>query len=186
MRWLVRILAAIVVIVAVAAGASYLMPRHVEVTRSMTIDAAPETIFPLISNLKQTEEWSPWLEADPDIKLTYEGAPSGEGQVLKWESEEMGSGSQTVTAVSDNESVTTALDFGDRGTAEARLTLDPSGDTTEVTWSLDADMGNNPVGRYMGFFMDDMVGDEYEKGLARLKTVAEERQKQAPVTLQSQ
>jgi len=186
MRWLVRILAALVVIVAVAAGASYLLPRHVEVTRSTMVDAAPETIFPLISNLKTAQEWSPWIETDPDIKLTYEGAPSGEGQVLKWDSPEMGSGSQTVTAVSDNQSVTSALDFGDMGTAEAKLSLAPSGGTTEVTWSLDADMGNNPIGRYMGFFMDDLVGEDYEKGLARLKSLAEARQTAAPAPLQSQ
>lgn len=179
MRWLLRIVLAIVVIVAVAAAASYLLPRHVEIARTTTINATPEIIYPLVSDLRATQEWSPWLAADPETKLTYEGPESGAGQILKWDSAELGSGTQTITAVTENQQVTTALDFGDMGSAVADILLDPAGDRTAVTWTLDADMGNSPVGRYMGLFMDDMVGADYEAGLARLKALAEQRQSEA-------
>src|SRR5690606_16939708 len=42
-----------------------------------------------------------------------------------------------------------------------------------VTWSMQADMGNNPIGRWMGLMMDSIVGADYETGLASLKKLVE-------------
>ena len=42
-----------------------------------------------------------------------------------------------------------------------------------MTWGLEADMGNAPVGRYMGLMMDRWVGGDFEAGLARLKALVE-------------
>ena len=46
MRFLKRALIGIVVIVVVAVGVAYLLPREVSVERTARIDAAPEAIFP--------------------------------------------------------------------------------------------------------------------------------------------
>ena len=59
------------------------------------------------------------------------------------------------------------------GTARAAFTLEPSGTGTLVTWTLVADMGLNPVGRWMGLMMDRWVGTDYERGLINLRRVAE-------------
>jgi len=51
--------------------------------------------------------------------------------------------------------------------------MDPNGDATTVTWSVS---GPSPyVTKVMSVFfsMDDIVGKDFEKGLASLKTVAE-------------
>jgi hypothetical protein len=69
--------------------------------------------------------------------------------------------------------VATALDFGEMGTASAAFLLDPRGAETGVTWTLDTDLGMNPIARYFGLGMDGIIGKDYEKGLAALKAAAE-------------
>ena len=59
------------------------------------------------------------------------------------------------------------------GIVTSWLVLRPEGDGTRVTWGLEADMGNAPVGRYMGLIMDRWVGGDFEAGLARLKALVE-------------
>jgi effector-binding domain-containing protein len=44
-----------------------------------------------------------------------------------------------------------------------------------VSWIDEGDLGYNPIARYMGLFMGKMMGPDFEKGLAKLKTIAEVR-----------
>lgn len=181
MRWIIRIVLSLVIIAAVLFAVGFLLPREVQVARSATIEASPQTIYPLINDLRTHQEWSPWLAQAEDVTLAYEGPDEGEGQTLRWASEDprVGSGSQTITETVENESVTTALDFGENGTGVALLSLEPAGEATEVTWTLDADVGPNPVGRWFGLFLDGMVGDDYERGLAMLGELAVAREAEA-------
>jgi hypothetical protein len=57
--------------------------------------------------------------------------------------------------------------------AEAWWLLSPEGDGTRVTWGLDSDMGNNPIGRWMGLMLDGFVGADYERGLEQLRQTVE-------------
>ena len=43
---------------------------------------------------------------------------------------------------------------------------------TQVTWTMDMDLGMNPVFRVMGLFMDGMIGPNLELGLANIADVA--------------
>lgn len=177
MKILLRILTALVILIAVLFGVAYLLPREVTVARSITIDAAPDAVFPHVNSLRQMQAWSPWLERDPDVAVVFDGPEEGVGAGMSWQSEQadVGSGAQRITASIPNESVTTALDFGDMGTATAGLTLVGEGDSTRVTWDLVADMGNSPIGRWLGLAMDGMVGKDYEAGLEKLKALVEQR-----------
>lgn len=175
MRFLKRLLIALVAIAAVLVVVAYLLPREVTVERTVRINAPAAEIFPHINSLKAMAEWSPWLERDPDIKVTYSGPDTGVGAAMVWSSDkpDVGSGSQTITASEPDSRVETALDFGAMGTAVAWIVLVESDGATDVTWGLTADMGMNPVGRYMGLMMDRWVGADYEDGLARLKALVE-------------
>lgn len=175
MRLLKRLLVTLVVLIAILAAASFLLPRNVTVARTTTIEAPADQVFAHLNSLQAQAAWSPWLNIDPDMVQTYSGPDAGVGNRLDWTSDHpnVGNGSQEIIEMTENESVTTALDFGAQGTANAALLLAASGDTTEVTWTLETDMGNNPIGRYMGLMMDGMVGGDYETGLANLKTLVE-------------
>ncbi len=175
MRILKWILAVIVVLVAVFIVGGLILPRNIEVSRSVQIDAPADAVFPHVNSLKATQAWSPWLERDPDVVLTFSGADAGVGAKMAWVSEhpQVGSGAQEITASVENQSVTTALDFGDMGTASATFDLTDSGGGTTLTWGFTADMGGGPAGRWMGLMMDKWVGADYEQGLANIKTLVE-------------
>ena len=55
----------------------------------------------------------------------------------------------------------------------AEYTLEPRGDSTEVTWAMYGP--NRYFSKIIGLFfsMDRMVGGQFEDGLARLKVLAE-------------
>lgn len=172
LRWLGI---AIIGIVAIAVVVAFVLPRHAVVTRSIEIAVPSSAVFPLISDLRRFNEWSPWADIDPDTAYTFTGPIDGVGQTLNWESkdERVGSGAMSIVAIEPDSRVDMAIDFGGEGTALASLVLEPAGSGTMVTWRLDSDLGFNPIARYFGMMMDGMVGPDYEKGLARLKAAAE-------------
>lgn len=157
----------------------FLWPDKVHVEREAVIDAPPEKIFGLISDFGEWDKWSPWAKLDPNAKYEYSG--EGVGQRMAWTSEmrEVGSGSQEIIAMSAPRQLTTALDFGEMGRAKATFDIEPMGEASKVTWSLDTNMREGvpalkqPMATFFGFFMDKMIGKTYEEGLANLKGVAE-------------
>ncbi|MEP1538689.1 MAG: SRPBCC family protein [Paracoccaceae bacterium] len=153
----------------------FLLPREIQVARSVQIDAQPADVFPHVNSLKATEAWSPWMDRDPNIQTTYSGPEDGVGAKLEWASDhpQVGNGSQAIMTSIENERVETVLDFGEMGTSKAAFILTEKSGTTEITWTLDTDMGANPVGRWMGLMMDKWVGADYEAGLTNLKNLIE-------------
>jgi len=170
-----KIVVVIVVIVALLAGIGMLLPRQVHVERSIVIDAPAATVYVLIDGFKQFHKWSPWAALDPNAKYSWEGPAYGVGAKQSWvgDPKKVGSGSQEIIEVKPYEMVKSHLDFGKQGVATAQFTLSPEATGTKVTWGLDSDMGAGPIGRYFGLMMDRMIGADYEKGLAGLKTLAE-------------
>lgn len=180
MSVLVKILGGLVALIAIVFALGFVLPGKSHVERSTVIAAAPEMIYPYLSDFENFNAWSPWAARDPDAKYTITGA--GVGQKMSWTSDkpEVGSGSQEITALEAPHLVRTRLDFGEQGVANGAFTLSPYEGGTKVVWSLDADMREGvpvymqPVATYMGFFMDGMVGPDFEKGLENLKTVVED------------
>ena len=172
LKWIVSALA-LLIVAFIAIG--MLLPREVSVARSIEINAAPDAVFPHVNSLKAMEAWSPWLSRDPNVQLTYNDVESGDGAAMEWASEQpdVGNGRQEIIESNENESVVTALDFGDMGLAQAKFLLAEAQGATTVTWTLDTDMGAGPVGRWMGLMMDSWVGADYEAGLANLKALVE-------------
>jgi hypothetical protein len=151
------------------------LPTAVHVERSIVTSASPATVYGIVSSFRRFNEWSPWFELDPQAKYTFEGPDSGVGAKLSWvgDPSKVGTGSQEITAVDPGRSVTTRLDFGAQGQANATLTVEPDGSGSRITWAFDSSFEDNFLGRYFGLFFDRWIGADYERGLAKLKTVAE-------------
>ncbi|MCP4383567.1 MAG: SRPBCC family protein [Hyphomicrobiales bacterium] len=171
-----RVAIGIVAVLVVAVVVAFFLPRYPAVSRSIDIAASPSAVFPLVGDLRRFNEWSPWFSRDPDATYTFTGPTEGVGQTLRWESDvpEVGSGTMTVASIAADEGVVIDLDFGDRGPANTSITLAPDGDGTRVTWGFVTDLGFNPIARYFGSMIADVVGADYDTGLAKLKTVVEQ------------
>jgi uncharacterized protein YndB with AHSA1/START domain len=151
-------------------------PSDFRVTRSAAIAAPPETVFPHVNELRKWEAWNPWGKLDPAMKVTYEGPPAGVGATYSWTgNNQVGEGRLTITESRPNERIQFKLEFFKpmAGTSDAEFTFKPEGNRTIVTWSMTGK--NNFIGKAMCLFMsmDKMVGGQFEKGLAAIKSIVE-------------
>ncbi|MBM3218606.1 MAG: SRPBCC family protein [Candidatus Rokubacteria bacterium] len=172
---LAKIGIAVAVIVVVLAAVVALQPSEFRVERSTTIPAPPAAVFAQINDLQKWEAWSPWEKLDPAAKKTFSGPPAGAGASFAWAgNHDVGEGRVTITESRPNELVRIRLDMMKPMAASnlVEFTLEPVGDQTTVTWSMTGHNGfvSKAVGLVMD--MDKMVGGQFEKGLASLKSVA--------------
>ena len=173
---LIKILVGLGVVVAVLAIVVAMQPSAFSVERSATIEAPSPLLYGYIAEPRAHEQWSPFMKMDPVQKNTYSGPPSGVGASCSWEGGQAGEGRMTVVAAKPNQEVDMKLEFVKpmQATNRAVFTLVPAGgNATTVTWRLE---GNNTfVSKAVGMVMnmDEMVGGEFEKGLAALNTLAE-------------
>jgi effector-binding domain-containing protein len=169
-----KILTGLIVLVVLIAVVGLLLPRHVVVKRSVTINRPPSLIYATVNSFALFPKWSPWQDLDPGMSQTTEGPREGVGAKLVWKgNDKVGSGTQVITATTADRSVASDLDFGDMGTAKSLVTLAPDGSMTRATWTVDVDMGGNPIGHYIGLTMDGMLGKDFAAGLGKLKTLVE-------------
>jgi uncharacterized protein YndB with AHSA1/START domain len=171
-----KIALVIVVLVAALLAFAATKPDSFRVQRTASIKAPPEKIFPLISDLKRWNAWSPWEQLDPAMKRTHSGAASGQGAVYEWAGNgEVGAGRMEIVAAAPPSALKIKLDFLKPFEAHnfAEFTLEPNGDGTNVTWAMYGP--NTYVSKLMSVFfsMDSMVGKSFETGLANLKAATE-------------
>ncbi|MEO0390294.1 MAG: SRPBCC family protein [Pseudomonadota bacterium] len=148
------------------AVATYLLPRHVTVQRSAVVGAAPSDVLSMAASFDGYQRFNPYRSADPELKITPFGPPSGVGSGFAFDGKD-GKGTQTVASITDT-AVTYAIDMGPMGQPTQVLQATPSAQGSEVTWTMNADMGFNPVFRVFGLFMDGMMGKTLDQGLANL------------------
>ncbi|MEW5975602.1 MAG: GyrI-like domain-containing protein [Acidobacteriota bacterium] len=176
MAILKRVALVLAVLAILLALIALFLPATVHVERKTQIEAPAATVFTVLNGFRNFNKWSPWYALDPQTRYTHSGPDSGVGAKLSWasDSQSVGSGSQEIIESRKWDWVKTKLDFGAQGAATAFFTLVPRNGLTEVTWGFDTDLGLNPVSRYFGLFFDRMIGPDYEKGLAALKTFVEQ------------
>jgi len=153
-------------------------PDHFRVTRTSVIKAPAPKIYALINDLKSFNNWNPYEKKDPSVKGSYSGALSGVGAAYAWDSRKVGAGRMEITATDPPHKLTMKLDFIKPFKAQntAEFTLQPQGENlTVVIWAL---FGPSPfLSRLMGVVidMDNMIGKDFEAGLANLKALTERR-----------
>lgn len=176
--WKIVILVLVVLVVLVVGVLviASMRPNDFSVQRSVSIQAPPEKIFPMIDDFRQWPAWSPWEKLDPTMKRTLSGAASGVGAVYAWDgSGKVGAGRMEIKEAMVPSKIGIQLDFIKpfEGHNIADFTLAPNGQSTEVIWRMH---GPAPfVSKLMGLFfdMDIMIGKDFEAGLANLKAAAE-------------
>jgi uncharacterized protein YndB with AHSA1/START domain len=168
----------VVLIVAAAAVVAYAStrPDSFSVQRSARIKAPPEKIFSLINDYRNWPQWSPYENRDPEMKRTYSGAATGKGAKYAWEgNKNVGSGEMEIIDTAPPRKVLIKLDFMKPFEAHnvAEFTLEPQGETTNVTWAMHGPVPLMAKVMHMVMDIDKMVGTDFAAGLANMKTAAE-------------
>src|SRR3954462_10487115 len=151
-------------------------PNTFSVRRATTVKAPPDKIFGLINDFHQWGTWSPYEQKDPAMKRTYGGTERGKGAVYAWDGDKnVGSGRMEILEASAPQKIVIKLDFFKpfEGHNTAEFTMLPQGGGTHVTWVM-----HGParfMTRLIQIFMnlDNMIGRDFETGLANLKTLTE-------------
>jgi len=173
---IMKILIAIAVIVIVFVVVVALQPSEFRVARTATISAPPPAVFAQVNDFHNWEAWSPWAKLDPEMKQAYEGAPAGTGAIYTWAgNDQVGEGRMTLTESRPSDLIRIKLEFLKpfATTSIAEFTFKPEGNQTVVTWSMAGK--NNFMAKAFHLFMnmDKMIGGQFDKGLAQMKSVAE-------------
>jgi hypothetical protein len=145
------------------------------ISRGTTIAASPATVRALVEDFHRWQQWSPWEDLDPDLKRSYSGAEHGVGARYAWVgNRKAGAGSMEIVAATP-ESLRIELAFLKpwKATNDVVFTFSAEAAGTHVTWSMSgvhAGLGK----LFARFFnVEKLIGPDFEKGLAKLKAVAE-------------
>jgi hypothetical protein len=168
-------LLALIAIVAIVLAYAASRPADFRITRSMRMAAPPDRILPFIDDFHEWRAWSPWESLDPAMKRTYGGAPRGVGTTYEWDGNKKAGAGRMAVVREDARNVEMSLDFTRpfRANNVSAFALEPDGDATRVVWTMS---GTNPLmAKVFGLFMnmDQLVGNDFEKGLTSLKGLAE-------------
>lgn len=175
-----KVIASTVVLLAVIVAALLTFaaskPDTFRIERTMSIKAAPETIFAHLNDFRSWATWSPWEKLDPAMRRNFSGAAIGTGAVYEWSgNSDVGVGRMEIVESSPSSKLSLKLDFiepfENHNTAE--FTLVPQGDATKVTWAMQGPY--QFFGKVMSVFvdMDSLIGKDFEAGLVNLKNTAE-------------
>lgn len=150
-------------------------PDTFRVQRTATIQAPPERIYPLISDLRQFNAWNPYEKKDPNIVGAYSGPASGPGAAYAFTgNKDVGKGAIRITSATP-EVVRMDLVMLEPFEADNRVEfrIEPAGSATKVTWALEGKAPFFAKVIHLFLDMDSMVGKDFESGLAGLKKLAE-------------
>jgi len=151
-------------------------PDTFRVQRSAGIKAPPEKVFAILNDFQKWGSWSPWEKKDPAMKRTWGAVTSGKGAKYAWEgNSDVGKGSMEIAESSPSSRLTIKLDFIEPFEAHniVDFTLESKGDATNVTWAMQGDTPYFAKIIHVFINMDNMVGKDFEAGLANLKAAAE-------------
>lgn len=140
----------------------------------IAIDAAPAEAHALVNDFRQWRQWSPWEEKDPELERHYSGSESGAGAEYDWTgNKQVGTGRMRITD-STPERIEIDLEFIKPFKARNKTVFEfvPEGDGTRVVWTMTGERGllMHLAGR---LFVDKALGEDFERGLAKLKAAAE-------------
>jgi hypothetical protein len=147
------------------------------VERSAVMSAPPERIYEQIADFHNWPHWSPWEGLDPDMRRTYSGANSGTSAAYSWSgNRRAGQGRMEIRSASAPSTVDIDLTFEKpfKSRSDTVFTIEQAGpEESRVTWTMTGK--KTLMTKAMGVFksMDAMIGPDFEKGLAQLKSVVE-------------
>jgi hypothetical protein len=151
-------------------------PGTYRVTRSASIAAPASIAYAQVADFHRWEAWSPWAKLDPDMSSSYAGRDGAVGASYEWRgNDKVGEGRMTLVEARPAQLVAIRLEFLKpwTSTSATRFEFAAVDAGTRVTWTMDGE--SDFMGKAFSLFtdLDKMIGSDFERGLANLKTVAE-------------
>ncbi len=176
MKAIIKVFFWLIAVVVILLLVGFFLPKNVKIERTATINAKPEAVYALLNDLTTYDKWMPWNQLDPQWKVEYSPQTSGAGAWYKWDSknDKVGKGQLSIIESNPGDKVVAELKFeGFSEPSASGWILKPAGTGTELTWYMNSNIGNSAIYRWMGIFMDKMMGPQFEKGLQNIAVLAD-------------
>ena len=171
-----RIAIGVAVAIVILLGVIATRPDHYRVERAITVATDAKIPYAIVSDHHNGAKWSPWEHLDPAMKKEYFGVVSGQGAGYHWAgNKDAGEGNMTITEAVAPSHLGMRLEFIKpfAGVCSTSYDFTPVAGGTSITWRMEGK--NDFMGKAVSLFcnMDTMIGKDFEKGLASLKTLVE-------------
>lgn len=178
-----KIALSLLVLVVVLSAVVATRPDGYRVERSAVIAAPPAVVFALVEDFHKWAGWSPWEKLDPDMQRSFAGPRAGVGATYAWAgNDKVGEGRMTIAESVPAQRIGITLQFLKpwESTSDTLFTFAPDGAGTRVSWAMQG--RHNFMSKAFSLFasMDSMVGPDFEKGLAALRSLAEAEAQKPP------
>ena len=157
-------------------------PAEYRISRSALIEAPAATVYAQVADFHRWKAWSPWEKLDPAMQTNYAGTDGAPGATYAWKgNDKVGEGRMTLVEARPPQALGIRLEFLKpfASTSTTRFDFAPQGRTTQATWTMEGHNGFTGKAFSLVMNMDKMVGGDFERGLAQLKSVSEAQAAQA-------
>jgi hypothetical protein len=160
-------IAAILVLLLVIA---FFLPSKFVVERSTLIAAPVDSIYARVAAPRTWATWSAWtVKEDSTLLYTCAGPESGVGAIMKFTAQRMGNGELAIVEAVPGRAVGYQLRLtGTDMKVNGRITLEPAGSGTRITWRDSGDLGRNVLLRYLAPMLEKNLAAAYEKNFQGL------------------
>jgi hypothetical protein len=178
MKTLKKILIGIVAFVALLLIVALFVKKEYALEREIVINKPKQEVFDYIKLVKNSENFSVWVMADPAMRKEFKGTDGTVGFVYAWDSQDknVGKGEQEIIALTDSGKIDYQIRFIKpfEGLASAYMATESVSDgQTKVKWGFASAMPY-PMNLMCLFMnMEDILGKDLQKGLENLKVLLE-------------
>lgn len=174
MKILKRILLILLALVALLVIVSFFLPSAYSITRTAVIKAPPDSVFNQFNDFNNWRQWNTFDDMYKEIQYTTSEPASGVGAKQSWVANKNEKGEMTITKSEPPSTMEFTIAFeGFDDPMIGIVTFEPVAEGTRVTWTDKGEMGNNPMYKYMGLFMDKMMGDNMDQSLENIRKTCE-------------
>ncbi|MGX5820997.1 SRPBCC family protein [Chitinophaga lutea] len=174
MKILKKILLTLLVLIVLLVIISFFLPSDYSTKRTATLNSTPECVFNQFNDFNNWRQWNAFDDSYKEVEYTTSDPSSGAGAKQSWVANKNETGTMTITESVPGQRVKFNIVFGgfdDPMYGDIQLEAVPEG--TRVTWENKGRMGNNPLYKWMGLFMDKMMGSAIDKSFDNIRKICE-------------
>jgi uncharacterized protein YndB with AHSA1/START domain len=174
MSILIIILTVIAGLIALLLISALFISKEYSVQGEITINKPKQQVFNYVKMIKNQDQYSKWVMADPASARDFRGTDGTVGFVYTWDGKKAGKGEQEIRKIADGDRIEMEIRFAKPFEAVANtymITASVSGDTTKVTWGMNG-KSNYPV-NLMTAVMSGVLRKDIATSLVNLKAALE-------------
>jgi hypothetical protein len=155
-----------------------LIPSSVKISRGVIVNADSATLFRALSDVKQWNQWLPWITTDSGAIVQLSPVTNQPGSFFRWQGVRYKSAGTISIKEIKNDEILLLHELQGMNKADGGFRIRSTGakgEVTEVLWYMEYKLKWYPWERFYGIFVDHIIGPAFEKGLEQLKNFAEQQ-----------